>query len=182
MEFIIVQPRLLAGSKFNLSLAPNRRMSFSQLLLESTSTSVPPSLARIRSDPRNLAVVPCACLMMPVTPPLSLSIVPSHMHCAYLSFYLHHWMFWLPLFANTVKIFYFHCSRKNSSILQDVRKKEVQSYPSRPPPLSITGPSLLGKDTHPPLPHLLKSTQLKSACNPNESTTMESNTMWWRTS
>ena len=41
-------------------------------------------------------------------------------------FYLHHWMFWLPLFANTctVKIFYFHCSRKNSSILQDVGKRK----------------------------------------------------------
>ena len=135
MEFIIVQPRLLAGSKFNLSLAPNRRMSFSQLLLESTSTSVPPSLARIRSDPRNLAVVPCACLMMPVTPPLFIYCSKSYALCLFV------------ILSSSLNVLTAIVCKHSENILLSLQqeefqhpprcgKKEVQSYPSRGPLLS----------------------------------------------
>lgn len=76
---LLCSPRLSAGQSSISASHPTGKCPSVDLLLESTSISVPPSLARIRNDPRNLAVVPCACLWHDHFS----SIVPSH--CAYLS-------------------------------------------------------------------------------------------------
>ena len=105
----------------------------------------PPSLVRIRSDPRS---------------------------------FCYHFNFTIDghgLFANTVKMFSFHCSGKTSLLFQHALRCAEKGIPVlfvSPSPLDQL--PLLGKDSHSPSPHLLKSIQFKSVQNPIVSTTVES--------
>lgn len=139
---LLCSPRLSAGQSSISASHPTGKCPSVDLLLESTSISVPPSLARIRNDPRNLAVVPCACLWHNHFS----SIVPSH--CAYLS------LLSSPLNVLTAIV----CKHMYSDTFTVVGRIPASSKMwekgssvlsiSGPPPLLITGPSLLRKWGH----------------------------------
>lgn len=141
---LLCSPRLSAGQSSISASHPTGKCPSVDLLLESTSISVPPSLARIRNDPRNLAVVPCACLWHDHFS----SIVPSH--CAFVTFIFTIECFDCHCLQTHVQWKYFTFTvvgRIPASSKMWEKGSSVLSI-SGPPPLLITGPSLLRKWVH----------------------------------
>ena len=117
-------------------------------------TALPHVPVRIWNNPGDLCCgVMCACLCHIV-------IYCSKPLCLFCHFYLHHSMYWRPMFANTVKIF---CEVGRlpccSSMLWGVQKKGVLSYLS---PLILTTRCSCLERTASPLPHVLQFVSVKS--------------------